>query len=115
MHRLLITTGLIFLGCSSEQPKTSPASAEATRMHAILQTAIDRAAEPSHRELLKNGHVFVDLQDLDVPSIGVSVPLPETGNKAFLSFTKEWFNTHTNDEVATALLEDLATALSDSN
>lgn len=115
MHRLLIIVSLAYMGCASEQEQASPLSAEAIRMKAIVLIAIDKAADPSHRELLKNGGVFVDLQDLDVPCVGVAVPLPETENRAFLSFTKEWFHAHTNDEVATALLEDLDKALSESN
>jgi hypothetical protein len=84
-------------------------------MEAILRIAEEKADDPSQRELLKKGRVFVDIQDLDIPCVGVSVPIDETGNRAFLSFTNEWFDGHTNDEVASALLEDLGKATSESD
>lgn len=66
-----------------------------------------------HRELLERGNVFVNIADLDVPCVGLRVPLPGTEKHAFVSFTKEWFDEHTDHEVATALVEDLQKALSE--
>jgi len=82
-------------------------------METIVRIAADNAADPLHRDLLKRGAVFVDIQDLDVPCVGVSVPINDTGNRAHLSFTKEWFHAHSNDEVATALIADFGKSLSE--
>jgi hypothetical protein len=78
-----------------------------------LRAATEKAADASHAELLAGGTVFVDMEDLDIPCVGVSVPISEAGQRAHLSFTKDWFHSHTDDEVVEALLEDLVRALSE--
>lgn len=101
------------LGCSSEHSQAIPMIDDASRMESVVQIAISKATVPSHRELLQRGVVFVDIDDLDVPCVGLRVPLPNSEKRVFLSFTKEWFHTHTNAEVAAALLDDLDRVLSD--
>lgn len=103
----------IAAGCSAEQVQIPRSSADSERMAKIVQIATASAAGAPHRELLERGTVFVDIADLDVPCVGLRVPLPGTANHAFVSFTKAWFDEHTDHEVATALIEDLQKALSE--
>lgn len=100
-------------GCSAEQPPIHRSSADSERMAKIVRIATTSAAGAPHRELLERGNVFVNIADLDVPCVGLRVPLPGTEKHAFVSFTKEWFDEHTDHEVATALVEDLQKALSE--
>jgi hypothetical protein len=98
-------------GCSAERPGGE--AADATRMQTIVRLACDKAGDPSQRDLLKLGKAFVDIEDLEVPCVGVSIPIDETGAHVHLSFTRDWFHGHTNSEIATALLEDLSRVLSE--
>lgn len=112
MSRTLVIACVIAAGCSAEQSQIDRSSADSERMAKIVQIATASAAGAPHRELLERGNVFVDIADLDVPCVGLRVPLPGTENHAFVSFTKAWFDEHTDHEVATALVEDLQKALS---
>ena len=109
---LILALGVTFAGCSSRQ-SASADDVAAERMAKIATLASTRAENESHRQLLQRGKVFVNLEDLDVPCIGVSVVINEDGNRAFLSFTREWFDEHDDDAIAAAMLEDLAKALSE--
>lgn len=113
MSRALFMAFVIAAGCSSEQAQIPRSSADSERMAKIVQIATASAVGAPHRELLERGNVFVDIADLDVPCVGLRVPLPGTENHAFVSFTKAWFDEHTDHEVATALVADLQKALSD--
>jgi len=113
MHRLLAIACFLVLGCSSEHPQAIPAIDDASRMESVARIAISKSTVPLHRELLEHGVVFVDIEDLEAPCVGLRVPLPNSEKRAFLSFTKEWFHTHKNAEVAAALLDDLDRVLSD--
>lgn len=64
---------------------------------------------------LQAGQVLVNLEDWDFPCVGVRVVINDKGNRAFLSFTRDWFDEHDDDAVAAALLEDLAQALAAEN
>ncbi len=113
MRWLIAIVLLISMGCSDGQSEPQESSAEAVRMGVIQRMAIEKAEKPLHRSLLEQGTIFVDLADLEVPCVGVRVPLPDSSNRAFLSFTKEWFHSHTDEEVAASLLNDLEGVLSD--
>jgi hypothetical protein len=113
MYRLAVLTCLIFIGCAPQQSQPRSISDEVRRMESVVRIAINKAVDPQHRHLIERGVVFVDLEDLDVPCVGLRVPLPGSDKRAFLAFTKEWFYEHTDDEVAITLLNDLSRVLSD--
>lgn len=104
---------MILLGCSPSQPSSQANADDANRMAEVLQKAVDEATNPLHRKLLEQGEVFVDLEDLEVPCVGVRVPLPNSDNRAFLSFTKTWFHEHRDEEIVSSLLVDLSRIVAD--
>ncbi|WP_372720663.1 hypothetical protein [Novipirellula sp.] len=112
MIRLATLTMFIFtLGCTDSG--VGVRSMDAQRMSAIVAHAQERATDSRHRELLARGNVFVDLDGLDIPCVGVTVPNDSHANRIHVSFTQDWFRSHSDDEIAEAMLEDLQRALTD--
>lgn len=118
MNRLRWLCCLLVVGCADEQPgpiATDPSAVrtQVVRMQAITQLAMDETDDSVVRELLKDAEVFRDLPALEEPCVGIRVRIPHRENHAFLSFTTDWFNEHSDREVAAALLQDLTMVLSD--
>lgn len=116
MHRLTVRACVICFiaaGCSQEQPVPASDTDHSGRMDSVIRIALEKASNPLHRDLINCGVVFVDLEDLDVPCIGLRVPMPGSDKRIFLSFTKEWFNDNSNEAVADSLISDLGRVLDD--
>lgn len=114
MHRLTAiawATCLIASGCSQEEPVLRSDAEYVSRMDSIVGIALDTTSSPLHRDLIQHGVVFVDLEDLDVPCVGLRVPMPGSDGRIFLSFTKEWFDDNSNEAIAVSLVNDLARVL----
>jgi len=101
------------IGCADSNADIR--SLDAQRMSAIVAHAQEQATDSRYRELLALGTVFVNLEGLDTPCIGVTVPHDRNANRIHVSFTQDWFHTHSDDEIAEAILEDLHTALTESS
>lgn len=116
MHRMTAIaciTCLLAGGCTQEQPAPRSDADYVNRMDSVVGIALDKTSSPLHRELIQQGVVFVDLKELDVPCVGLQVPMPGSDNSIFLSFTKEWFDGNSNEAIAASLINDLAQVLDD--
>lgn len=110
MIRFAALSILIFaIGCTDSEAESR--SIDAQRMSAIVAKAQEQATDSRYRELLARGTVFVNLEGIDLPCVGVTVPHDRTGNRIHVSFTQDWFDSHSDDEIAAAMLEDLEKAL----
>jgi hypothetical protein len=109
-----VALAICFLAFGCTDSDVEMPSTDAQRMSMIVSHAQKQASDPRHRELLAQGKVFVNLEGLDVPCVGVSVPHDSNMNRIHVSFTKDWFHSHSDDEIAEAMLEDLQRALADS-
>lgn len=109
---LLLALLLLALGCTKPSSQKRPADSQ--RMAEIVEIAQRMATVPQHHDLLGRGTLFVDIEGLDIPCVGVSVPNPNSTNRILISFTQEWFTTHSDDEIAMAILSDLQNALAES-
>ena len=113
MLRLAVLMLFVFaLGCADRGEE--PRSMIAERMTLIVAHAQQEATDSRHRELLARGNVFVNLDGLDIPCVGVTVPNGGGEQRIHVSFTQEWFHSHSDDEIAAAVLEDLKVALAES-
>jgi hypothetical protein len=113
LSKTLFFTCLITVGCAPEQPFSKYNSEAAIRMDSVVRIALDRATNPLHRNLIERGVVFVDLEDLEVPCVGLRVPMPDSDKEIFLAFTKEWFHENSDEAAADALISDLGRVLDD--
>ena len=102
---------VLFLGCQPAEP--DPSTIASQRMTKIVSLAQQTASVPQHRELLAEGSIFVNIEGLDMPCVGVRVPTPDRSNRILVSFTQEWFETHSDEEVAEAVNADLGRVLGD--
>ena len=66
----------IAVGCAPEQPIPTSDTDDLGRMDSVVRIALEKASNPLHRDLIKRGVVFADLEDLDVPCVGLRVPMP---------------------------------------
>lgn len=113
LSKIAFFTCLISVGCAPEKPAPKYNSEAAIRMDSVVRIALDRASNPLHRNLIEQGVVFVDLEDLEVPCVGLRVPMPDSDKRIFLSFTKEWFQENSDEAAADALVNDLGRVLDD--
>lgn len=116
MHRMSAiawATCLLASGCTQEQSVLRSNADYISRMDAVVGIALDKTSSPLHRDLIQQGIVFVDLEDLEVPCVGLRVPMSGSARRIFLSFTKEWFDDNSNEAIAVSLVNDLARVLDD--
>lgn len=116
MHRrtaIVCIAYLIAVGCAQDQSVPRSNGDYVGRMNSVVVIALDKASDPLHRDLIRRGVVFVDLEELDAPCAGLRVPIPGSDKRIFLSFTKEWFDEKSDEAVADALINDLGRVLDD--
>jgi len=76
------------------------------KMSHVVEEAIHEAPTLEDKTAFENGKIFVNIGGLDMPLIGVTVPLTVTGRRAHVSFTAEYFNTNSVATLAQNALED---------
>lgn len=81
-----------------------------SKLNDVLQRMISQCEDPEDEEILKNAKLFQNLEGLSMEVVGFSVPIESGSNRAFLSFTLDYFQSTPSDVLATEGLEDLQMA-----
>src|SRR5260370_41727886 len=86
-------------GCSRETEKrqfppretATETSAMETKMRLVVQEAIRQAQDPANKAAFEAGKIYVTVEGLDMPVVGVSLPVDNTGKQVRVSFTDDYF------------------------
>jgi hypothetical protein len=100
---------LLAVGCGSTSQPTGSSSGESAKekMQRVVTEAIRQSDDPLEKAALQEGKVFVNLKDLDMEIVGVSLVMNAKGNRGHISFTRDRFEAGTVEDLAKAVLEDL--------
>ncbi len=79
-----------------------------TKMRLVVEEAIRQTQDAAEKEELRSGNVFVDLKDLGMPVVGVSVPVGKS--KIHVSFMLDYFQSRDVPVLASDALRDFRRA-----
>jgi hypothetical protein len=100
---------LLAVGCGSTSQPTGSSSGESAKakMQRVVTEAIRQSDDPWEKAALREGKVFVNLKDLEMEIVGVSVVMNAKGNRGHISFTRDLFEAGSVEDLAKGVLKDL--------
>lgn len=103
---LSITLFAVLTALGVSQRKTFVEYRYQVKMGRVVDEAIRRAPTSKEKSAFENGKIFVNIEGLGMPLVGVTVPLTTTGRRAHVLFTAEYFNANSVATLAQNALED---------
>jgi hypothetical protein len=109
MLAFLVPIALLVAGCSRPLESAASSSGETAkaRMERVVQEAIRRSNDPAEKALLETSKVFVNIKDFEIEVVGVSIVINAKGNRAFIAFTRDLFESSAMAELAENTLKRL--------
>ena len=89
---------------------TAASSSREMKMRLVVHEAIRQAQDPDDKAAFEAGQVFVNIEGLDMPVVGVTLPVGNTGKRVHVSFTEEYFHATPVTILAKDALRDFARA-----